>query len=79
RNAWPGTVREVTALGSRLRVLLTAGAPEDGSGGTGGTGGPGGFDVIAEITPASAAELGVAEGARMWASVKATEVTLVAL
>ncbi|GAA2471500.1 hypothetical protein GCM10010406_03890 [Streptomyces thermolineatus] len=76
RNTWPGTVREVTALGSRLRVLLTAGAPEDGSGGSGGSGG---FDVIAEITPASAAELGVAEGARMWASVKATEVTLVAL
>ncbi|MFG2723449.1 ABC transporter permease [Streptomyces sp. NPDC048416] len=64
RNVWPGTVREITASGSRLRVLITsAEAP----------------DLIAEITPDAAAELGLAEGAAVWSSVKATEVTLVSL
>ncbi|MFD7089547.1 ABC transporter permease [Streptomyces sp. NPDC059896] len=64
RNVWPGTVREITALGSRLRVLITSDeAP----------------DLVAEITPQSAAELGLADGVSVWTSVKATEVTLVAL
>jgi NifC-like ABC-type porter len=64
RNVWPGTVREITASGSRLRVLITSDeAP----------------DLVAEITPAAAAELALADGARVWSSVKATEVTLVAL
>ncbi|MFI1969265.1 ABC transporter permease [Streptomyces cinnamoneus] len=36
-------------------------------------------DVIAEITPAAAADLGLSEGAPVWVSVKATEVTFVAL
>lgn len=64
RNVWPGTVREVTAAGSRLRVLVaSAEAP----------------DLVAEITPEAAAELGVADGAPVWTSVKATEVTLVPL
>ncbi|MFF4580314.1 ABC transporter permease [Streptomyces sp. NPDC001389] len=64
RNVWPGTVREVTAVGSRLRVLVgSAEAP----------------DLVAEITPEAAAELGVADGAAVWTSVKATEVTLVRL
>ncbi|OON75642.1 molybdenum ABC transporter permease subunit [Streptomyces tsukubensis] len=64
RNVWPGTVREITALGSRLRVLVTSDrAP----------------DLVAEITPQAAVELGLAEGAAVWTSVKATEITLVAL
>ncbi|MDX3854516.1 ABC transporter permease [Streptomyces sp. AK02-01A] len=64
RNVWPGTIREITALGSRLRVLVTSDeAP----------------DLVAEITPGAAAELGLAEGVSVWTSVKATEVTLVAL
>ncbi|MFE9406693.1 ABC transporter permease [Streptomyces sp. NPDC006530] len=64
RNVWPGTVREITASGSRLRVLIgSAESP----------------DLIAEITPDAAAELGLAEGAAVWSSVKATEVTLVSL
>ncbi|RSS41335.1 molybdate ABC transporter permease subunit [Streptomyces sp. WAC07061] len=64
RNVWRGTVREVTSAGSRLRVLVaSAGAP----------------DLVAEITPEAAAELGVADGAPVWTSVKATEVTLVPL
>ncbi|MFD9517640.1 ABC transporter permease [Streptomyces sp. NPDC059979] len=64
RNVWQGTVREITAVGSRLRVLIaSAGAP----------------DLVAEITPEAAAELGIVDGAEVWTSVKATEVTLVRL
>ncbi|MEU5398944.1 ABC transporter permease [Streptomyces sp. NPDC005963] len=64
RNVWRGTVREITASGSRLRVLIGSGdAP----------------DLVAEITPAAAADLGLAEGADVWVSVKATEAELVAL
>ncbi|MFC8277212.1 ABC transporter permease [Streptomyces sp. NPDC057271] len=64
RNVWPGTVREITASGSRLRVLITSDeAP----------------DLVAEITPQAAAELGLADGTAVWTSVKATEATAVAL
>ncbi|WP_450178666.1 ABC transporter permease [Streptomyces buecherae] len=64
RNVWPGRVREITAVGSRLRVVLgSAEVP----------------DLVAEITPAAAVELGLAEGSAAWASVKATEVTVVRL
>ncbi|WP_016909391.1 TOBE domain-containing protein, partial [Streptomyces xiaopingdaonensis] len=64
RNVWAGTVREVTAAGSRLRVLV---------------GTDGGPDVIAEVTPQAAAELELGDGERVYAAVKATEVRLVAL
>ncbi|WP_369779362.1 ABC transporter permease [Streptomyces sp. R33] len=64
RNVWPGSVREITAVGSRLRVLVgSAQAP----------------DLVAEITPEAAAELGLVDGSEVWTSVKATEVTLVEL
>ncbi|MEU3961353.1 ABC transporter permease [Streptomyces buecherae] len=64
RNVWPGRVREITVVGSRLRVVLgSARVP----------------DLVAEITPAAAVELGLAEGTAVWASVKATEVTVVRL
>ncbi|MGW2177580.1 ABC transporter permease [Streptomyces sp. NPDC001732] len=64
RNVWPGTVRELTAVGSRLRVVVVSDeAP----------------DLVAEITPEAAAELGLGEGTDVWTSVKATEVTVVAL
>ncbi|MEU3819445.1 ABC transporter permease [Streptomyces sp. NPDC030392] len=66
RNVWRGTVRELTAHGARLRVLVT-----------GGPGAP--SDVVAEVTPAAAAELRLAEGAGVWVSVKATEITVVPL
>ncbi|MFI1471447.1 ABC transporter permease [Streptomyces wuyuanensis] len=62
RNVWPGTVREITASGSRLRVLVTSEAAPD---------------LVAEITPQAAAELGLADGTAVWTSVKATETTLV--
>ncbi|GAA2499505.1 ABC transporter permease [Streptomyces gobitricini] len=62
RNAWPGTVREITAVGSRMRVLVTSDeAP----------------DLVAEITPAAAADLGLADGTPVFTGVKATEVALV--
>ncbi|MFE2324463.1 ABC transporter permease [Streptomyces sp. NPDC059385] len=64
RNVWQGTVREITAVGSRLRVLVSSyGAP----------------DLVAEITPEAAAELAIVDGSEVWTSVKATEVTLVRL
>ncbi|MFK0234453.1 ABC transporter permease [Streptomyces vinaceus] len=64
RNVWQGSVREITAVGSRLRVLVgSAEAP----------------DLVAEITPEAAAELGLVDGSKVWTSVKATEVTLVEL
>ncbi|MEV6950588.1 ABC transporter permease [Streptomyces sp. NPDC051183] len=64
RNIWPGTVREITSVGSRLRVLIaSAEAP----------------DLVAEITPEAAADLGITDGTPVWTSVKATEVTLVRL
>ncbi|MFF5877720.1 ABC transporter permease [Streptomyces californicus] len=64
RNVWPGTVREITAVGSRLRLLITsAEAP----------------DLVAEVTPESAAELGLTDGSAVWTSVKATEATVVPL
>lgn len=63
---WRGTVRELTAHGARLRVLV-AGAPGAPS------------DVVAEVTPAAAADLGLAEGSGVWLSVKATEITVVPL
>lgn len=62
RNVRPGTIREITASGGRLRVLVTT---------------PGAPDLIAEITPESATELSLTEGIAVWTSVKATEVVVV--
>ncbi|MFH9469221.1 ABC transporter permease [Streptomyces clavifer] len=64
RNVWPGTVREITTSGSRLRVLITSDrAP----------------DLVAEVTPQAVAELRLVEGTPVWAGVKAVEVSVVAL
>ncbi|MGW5863510.1 ABC transporter permease [Streptomyces sp. NPDC055239] len=62
RNVWPGTIREITTSGSRLRLLITS---------------PQAPDLVAEITPQAAAELGLADGSPVWTSVKATETTVV--
>ncbi|MEU9502017.1 ABC transporter permease [Streptomyces sp. NPDC048196] len=64
RNVWPGTVREITSAGSRLRILITS---------------PHAPDLVAEITPAAALELGLADGVPVWTGIKATEVSLVTL
>lgn len=62
RNVWPGTLREITTSGSRLRLLITS---------------PQAPDLVAEVTPQAAAELGLTDGTPVWTSVKATEVTVV--
>ncbi|MFD7745003.1 ABC transporter permease [Streptomyces sp. NPDC059698] len=64
RNVWPGTVREITSGGSRLRLLITS---------------PEAPDLVAEITPESAAELDLVDGSTVWTSVKATEARVVPL
>ncbi|MFD0213633.1 TOBE domain-containing protein [Streptomyces hirsutus] len=64
RATWPDTVREITASGSRLRVLITSEhAPE----------------LVAEIPRQAATELGLAGGTPVFTSVKATETTIVAV
>ncbi|WP_369208698.1 ABC transporter permease [Streptomyces sp. PU-14G] len=62
RNVWAGTVREVTAVGSRMRVLVTCGGRPD---------------LVAEVTADAVAELGLEDGAAVFAGMKATEITLV--
>lgn len=75
RNCWPGTVREIVPVGTRLRVAVAASAS-----GTGLDAGPAaGPDIVAEVTHDAAAELGIAEGSAVWVGVKATEVRLVSL
>ncbi|HEY9441130.1 MAG TPA: TOBE domain-containing protein, partial [Streptomyces sp.] len=64
RNIWPGTIREITAGGSRLRLLIASGQTPD---------------LVAEITPQAATELGLADGVAVWTSVKATEATIMPL
>ncbi|MFI0736992.1 ABC transporter permease [Streptomyces sp. NPDC021100] len=64
-NVWPGTVREVSAQGGRLRVLVAGGAD--------------GPDAVAELPPWAAAELRPVEGARVWVGVRAAAVTFVLL
>ncbi|EDY48588.1 truncated ABC transporter ATP-binding subunit [Streptomyces clavuligerus] len=61
RNVWPGSVREVTASGSRMRVLITSSHVPD---------------LIAEMTPQAVAELDLRDGTRVWAGVEATGVRL---
>lgn len=62
RNVWVGTVREITAVGSRMRVLVTC------------VGHP---DLVAEVTADAVAELGLADGTEVFTGVKATEIALV--
>lgn len=61
RNAWPGRVVDVDAEGDRVRVRARMAGP---------------LDLVAEITAAAAAELNLKPGVEVWASVKATEVTV---
>ena len=59
RNAWPGRVAAVEAVGDRLRVRVDANPP-----------------VVAEVTAAAVADIGLVEGADVWVAVKATEVVV---
>jgi molybdate transport system ATP-binding protein len=62
RNLWPGVVVGLEPHGDQVRVEI-ADVP-----------GPGGA-VLAEITPAAVAELGLEPGSRVWAGVKASAIT----
>jgi molybdate transport system permease protein len=62
RNAWPVTVRSLTAVGGRVRVEADGSPP-----------------VVAEVTAGAVSELALHEGDAAWASVKATEISVVAL
>lgn len=55
RNVWPGRISEITALGSRLRVLVTSDQVPD---------------LVAEIIPEAAAEYGLADGTPVWTSAR---------
>jgi molybdate transport system ATP-binding protein len=59
RNVWHGLTTGLDLLGDRVRVRVD-GAPQP--------------SLVAEVTPAAVAELGLAEGSEVWVSVKATEV-----
>ncbi len=61
RNTWPAEVTTVELVGQTARVRLTSA--------------PGGVPVLAEVTAGSVATLRLQTGTRVWAGVKATEVT----
>jgi molybdate transport system ATP-binding protein len=61
RNVWSGTVLGVEPHGDGVRVEV-GGAPDAGS------------SILAEVTPAAVAELGLGPGREVWAAVKATEI-----
>ncbi|WP_344563063.1 ABC transporter permease [Streptomyces axinellae] len=79
RNVWPGTVREITSVGSRLRVLIAPGPAAGRSGSPAQEAPVHGPGLVAEITTQAAAELGLSEGSEVFTSVKATEITVVAV
>nr|WP_245644480.1 TOBE domain-containing protein [Nocardioides jensenii] len=59
RNRWPGTVAVVTPHGAALRLVVHV---HDGP------------DLLADVTPAAATELGLSVGRDVWVSVKQTSV-----
>ena len=60
RLRWHGRVADVAPHGEAIRLLVHAA--------------PGGPDLIADVTPAAATDLGLAPGTDVWLSVKATAV-----
>ncbi|MDP3967639.1 MAG: TOBE domain-containing protein, partial [Nocardioides sp.] len=61
RNRWRCEVRSLAPHGGALRVQLALAGEEQ--------------DLIADVTPHAATDLGLVPGVAVWASVKATEVT----
>ncbi len=61
RNLWLGRISGIESHGEGVRVEIDA-APQRGS------------SILAEVTPAAVAELGLLPGAAVWASVKASDV-----
>ena len=60
RLRWRGRVADVSPHGDEVRLVVHTA--------------PGGHDLIADVTPAAATELGLAPGTDVWLSVKATAV-----
>lgn len=63
RNVWAGTISTLVTMPGAIRVRVDLG----------------GLELAADVTPASAAELRLEPGARVWLSVKAQEVALSAV
>jgi molybdate transport system ATP-binding protein len=61
RNVWPGLVSSLEPHGAGVRVEIT-GAPDSSS------------SILAEITPAAVAEMGIVSGSTTWVAVKASDV-----
>jgi molybdate transport system ATP-binding protein len=59
RHRWPGTIVAVSPHGGTLRLAVRT---------------PGGPELIADVTPAAAAELGLVPGREVWLSVKESSV-----
>ncbi|WP_217702427.1 sulfate/molybdate ABC transporter ATP-binding protein [Nocardioides guangzhouensis] len=59
RNRWPGRIAAASPHGAALRLVVHA---------------VGGQELIADVTPAAAAELGLVPGREVWLSVKETSV-----
>ena len=76
RNQWRATVRTAVPHGAAVRVHLGIGhhPPEHPSGHEPVGPAEPAFALFADVTPASAAGLGLVPGRRVWAMVKATEV-----
>ncbi|MQS07551.1 molybdate ABC transporter permease subunit [Streptomyces sp. IF17] len=86
RNTWSATVREVAGAGGRVRVTVLVDPPGGPVAGERPAGqraaraqAEGVPEVVAEITPAAAAELRPVEGGRLVVAVKATEIRVVPL
>ncbi len=61
RNVWPGRIVGVEPHGDGVRVEV-GGAPDAATG------------ILAEVTPAAVADLGLVPGREVWAAVKASEI-----
>jgi molybdate transport system ATP-binding protein len=73
RNVWPARVVDLEADRDRVRVELAARVVP------GGPAGPAGNEpatVVAEVTPAAVADLGLTPGVEVWATVKAVDVAV---
>jgi molybdate transport system ATP-binding protein len=66
RNVWRGRAEALEPLGDRVRVRVLASGERAAESRA----------LVAEITPAAVIDLGLADGVEVWASVKATEVSV---
>lgn len=75
RNRWRGTVAGATPHGDAVRLLVTVdGTASTTTSTTAGTAAGTSTDLLADVTPAAAAELGLAPGRVVWLTVKETAV-----